>query len=285
MNKILVTGGNTGIGFALCKQLVIDHGCHIFLASRNSAKGAEAASSIQSLIPEGCGGSVDWITLDVGEDASIAAAAEELKLKLKGQTLFGIVNNAGVGPQQSSAEEIINVNLYGPKRVVDAFGCMLGPGGRIVNVGSGSGPTYVNKCPPDVQKLLCSPPSSWDEIVSWASISSDESSGVGSKADAMGGYGVSKALLASYTMLLANQNPSWVVSCCSPGFISTKLTAGWGASKAPDEGTLAIKKCLFESLEGNGWYYGSDGVRSPYHFMRNPGMQLLLFFTALALTI
>ena len=22
---------------------------------------------------------------------------------------------------------------------------------------------------------------------------------------------------------------------------------------------------------GNGWYYGSDGLRSPLHYMRNPG--------------
>ena len=40
----------------------------------------------------------------------------------------------------------------------------------------------------------------------------------------------------------------------------------------PEEGTLAIKKCLFDMpQEESGWYYGSDGVRSPLHFMRNPG--------------
>ena len=37
------------------------------------------------------------------------------------------------------------------------------------------------------------------------------------------------------------------------------------------QGTVAIKKLLFDELQGNGWYYGSDGVRSPLHFMRNPG--------------
>ena len=69
----------------------------------------------------------------------------------------------------------------------------------------------------------------------------------------MSGYGPSKALLACYTMLLAKENPSWNISCCSPGFIDTKLTAGWGASKTPEEGTMAIRKLLFEPLEGNGW--------------------------------
>jgi hypothetical protein len=57
----------------------------------------------------------------------------------------------------------------------------------------------------------------------------------------------------------------------SRDFINTKMTAGFGAQKSPDEGTVAIKKLLFEPLSGNGWYYGSDGMRSPYHFMRNPG--------------
>ena len=30
-------------------------------------------------------------------------------------------------------------------------------------------------------------------------------------------------------------------------------------------------KCLFDELPGNGFYYGSDGLRSPLHFMREPG--------------
>ena len=38
--KIIVTGGNAGIGFALCKQLVIEHGCHVFMGSRNAERGA-----------------------------------------------------------------------------------------------------------------------------------------------------------------------------------------------------------------------------------------------------
>jgi carbonyl reductase 1 len=271
MNKLLVTGGNAGIGFALCRQLVIDHECHVFLGSRSSARGAEAVSSIQSMIPDGCKGLVELLTLDVGSDESVLAAAETLKSKLGGDRLYGIVNNAGVGPQHSDPVEIVNVNLFGPRRIAEAFGSYLNFDGYIVNVGSGSGPSYVKNCPVEIQKLLCTPPESWEQIVSLIDRSSDGKSGVGSAADGMGGYGPSKALLASYTMLLARENPSWKVSCCSPGFINTKLTAGWGATKMPDEGTLAIKKCLFEPLKGNGWYYGSDGLRSPYHFMRNPG--------------
>jgi carbonyl reductase 1 len=184
--------------------------------------------------------------------------------------LDAIVNNAGIGTQHGTPEEIMNVNFFGPKRVVDSFGAILRENGRVVNVGSGSGPSYVKNCPPEAQKLLCNDPESWEQIVSWGVKSADGLTGLGSGADGNGGYGLSKALLASYTRLLAKET-KWQVSCCTPGFIDTKLTAGWGAKKTPEEGTLAIKKCLFEPLEGNGWYYGSDGVRSPYHFMRNPG--------------
>ena len=95
------------------------------------------------------------------------------------------MNNAGLGPQGNSPDEIMNVNFYGPKRVINAIGssCLMPDGGRVVNVGSGAGPSYVNKCPPEAQKLLCSEPSSWEQIVTWAALSSDGKTGVGSQAD------------------------------------------------------------------------------------------------------
>ena len=35
---------------------------------------------------------------------------------------------------------------------------------------------------------------------------------------------------------------------------------------------MAIKHCLFTAgAECTGFYFGSDALRSPLHFMRNPG--------------
>ena len=182
--KILVTGGNAGVGFALCKQLAVEHGCHVYLASRSSQRGSEAVASIQSMLKEKGDGFVELLTLDVGDDASVSKAAETLKSKLNGELLYGIVNNAGLGPKCDSADEIMNVNFYGPKRVIDAFGnCLKSDGGRVVNVGSGAGPSYVKNCPPDMQRLLCSEPASFDQIASWATKSSDGKTGIGSEAD------------------------------------------------------------------------------------------------------
>jgi hypothetical protein len=71
--------------------------------------------------------------------------------------------------------------------------------------------------------------------------------------------------------MFAKLNPQIMTSCVSPGFIDTAIVKGFGATKTPDEGTVSIKKCLFEELGGNGWYWGSDGLRSPLHVMRSPG--------------
>ena len=45
--RILVTGANTGIGLALSKQLVKDHGCHVYLGSRNVEKGEKAVAEVK----------------------------------------------------------------------------------------------------------------------------------------------------------------------------------------------------------------------------------------------
>ena len=87
----------------------------------------------------------------------------------------------------------------------------------------------------------------------------------------MKGYGVSKACVQQWTALLARTHPEVIASTVSPGFIDTAIVAGFGATKKPEEGTVSIRHCLFNELEASGYYYGSDAVRSPLHFMRNPG--------------
>lgn len=271
--KVLVTGGNQGIGYALCKQLAVEHGCHVLLSARSAAKGKDAVSSIEAAIASspGCGGSVDFLELDTSDDASVAAAAETYaaKQQQQQQPLGAIVNNAGIGLNTGSTGDILNTNLRGPKRVCDGFLPYLdAEKGRIVNVCSGSGPMYVGSVRSnDDRAFLCQGPTTTD--ASWEKIDAYGRENLNDSGDP---YGLSKALLAVYTGVLARENPKLLVSAVTPGFIDTRMTAGWGASKTPDQGTAAIRKCLFEDLEhGSGWYYGSDGVRSPYHFMRNPG--------------
>lgn len=261
--RVVVTGGNTGIGFALCRQLAAEHGCHVYLGSRSLDKGRAAVQAILGSHPNA---SCELLQIDTGSDESVSAAAAAVKILLKGDTLYAVVNNAGCGLAHGvDSETMVNVNLFGPKRVSEAFIPLLSPAlGRVVNIGSGAGPMYVRSCGPAAQQQLCKEDQTWEEIE--AHLKS-----VDPKSTPMSGYGLSKALLANYTSYLAKQNPDLKVNCCSPGFIDTAIVKGMGASKTPEEGTVAAKHLLFGELAGNGWYYGSDGVRSPLHFMRNPG--------------
>jgi len=262
LKNILVTGGNTGIGYALCKQLAVDHGCHVFLAARNEQKGRTAVAQINDMKANSC----DFIEMDTSVDASVIEAAATVKSKLAAnkEQLYALVNNAGIG-WSHDGQTILNTNLYGPKRVSEAFTSLLDPeNGRIVNVGSGSGPNYVQSCNnQQLKRQLCDP-----TTVTWDFIDQHAKAFVGKSGN---DYGLSKALLTCYTGLLAREHPNLKINCISPGFIDTQLTKGFGASKTPEEGTVAIQHCLFSELNGNGWYYGSDAVRSPLHYMRNPG--------------
>ncbi|KAL7546981.1 hypothetical protein ACHAWF_010301 [Thalassiosira exigua] len=264
VRRVLVTGANAGIGLALTKQLVADHGCHVYLGSRSAERGARAAEEVRRTSGEG----VEVLQLDVSDDASVRSAAASLTRSLASSKskLYAIVNNAGAGFSHGvSPSEILDTNARGPRRVVESFLPLLDPDrGRIVNVGSGSGPDFFNMLSTKEQKERYVNPMTEEEIE--AEIRSIERSG-----DVYAAYAGSKALLACYTLSLARDHPNLTVSIITPGWIDTNMTRGMGATKAPSEGTVSLRKCLFEDLGGSGRFWGSDGLRSPLHFLRNPG--------------
>ncbi len=273
MEKILVTGANQGIGFALSKKLAIDYNCHVYVTARSETKGMDAVEAInESIASKENSGKVEFVLLDVADDSSVSNAAETIRAKLEQESessssaLYAIVNNAGIGFQTAMNGDILNINLYGTKRVCDAFLPLLDQSkGRIVNLGSGAGPGYAGKQSVTDKKILCSPDSEACTI-DWI-----ENHAKANERNNNNDYGLSKALVACYTGVLARMYPHITSSCVTPGYINTQMTAGWGASKTPEQGTMPILHCLFEKLDGNGYYYGSDAKRSPYHFMRNPG--------------
>ena len=113
LKSVLVTGGNAGIGLALCKQLATEDGCHVYLCSRSHAKGIAAVRSILKTNPKA---SVELIQLDVGNDKSVSSAAATLKGMLK-TPLYAIVNNAGAGLAHGvSVDVILNTNVAGQCR-------------------------------------------------------------------------------------------------------------------------------------------------------------------------
>lgn len=265
LRHVLVTGANKGIGRAIVKKILTDQeGTFVFLGSRDAKLGDSAKEGIVKEAPE-CDGRISVVPLDVTDDASVQAAAEAVQAQLGGEKLFAICNNAGIG-FGNSIPDTLNTNLYGPKRVTEAFLPLLdSSGGKIVNIASASGPMFVANCPPERQALFTDFSTTWDQLKALM----DEASAA---PDYDGvAYGLSKACLNVYTYQLAQQYPDLRINSCTPGYINTDLTRGMGATNPPEKGTIAPLYCIFGDPPGTGRYYGSDAVRSPLDRYRGPG--------------
>jgi NAD(P)-dependent dehydrogenase (short-subunit alcohol dehydrogenase family) len=136
----LVTGGNRGIGRAICEGLV-ERGLDVVLGSRDEANGEAAARPLRDQ-----GSTVRVETIDVAEPDSISACAD--RLAADGVTIDVLVNNAGVYPEADALNvsldqlnEAWTVNTRGPWLLTQAFvpGMVERGYGRVVNMSSGSG--------------------------------------------------------------------------------------------------------------------------------------------------
>jgi NAD(P)-dependent dehydrogenase (short-subunit alcohol dehydrogenase family) len=231
---------------------------HCFRALAGVEKGEAAVKSIKDAHP---GAALELLQLDVSDDESVTAAATSLA---RGQPLYALVNNAGVGLQTDGggSDTLLQTNFYGPRRVSEAFVSAIAPGGRIVNVSSGSASMWLREQSADTKALFSNPDVTWPELEAAVQEAAPAAS--------MGGYGLSKAGLTAYTMIQAKMWPSLTCTSLSPGFIETNMTRGWGARLTPEQGTVSLLKCLFGEVT-SGWYYGSDGLRSPLTVTRDPG--------------
>ena len=264
---ILVTGGNSGIGLALCKLLIKNHSCYVYLGSRDVSKGEAALNIIFEEVPDKSD-KIEVIQIDVGDDQSCKSAAKILKDKEV--KLYALVNNAGIGGG-AKTEVIINTNFKGPKRVTDALvGLIDKSGGRIVNVSSRAASMWLSDQDSATKELFTNQETAFEdlELVIDRHVAA-ENFKVGN------GYGLSKAGLNALTLIQAKSYPDIKVTSLHPGFIDTPMTKGhiWFGLKAtltPEQGCLSSIKCLFEPVT-SGAYYGSDGLRSPLIVTRDPG--------------
>lgn len=138
----LVTGGNRGIGFEVCRQLA-SAGFIVSLTARDARKAKAAADALRSA------GRVEPLVMDVADANSIANAAAEVAKQY--ERLDVLINNAGINYDtwetvanadiNGTVMETITTNLLGPWRVCQAFVPLLrkSRAGRIVNVSSESG--------------------------------------------------------------------------------------------------------------------------------------------------
>src|SRR5579871_1490519 len=144
MRSVVVTGVSTGIGRATAK-LLLDREMRVFGSVRKVADAERLRSEFgANFIP---------IVFDVTDEAGVKAAAGEVRAVLAGETLAGLVNNAGIAVAGPALELPVDefrhqfeVNVIGPIIVTQAFAPLLGVDrglrgakGRIVMVSSLAG--------------------------------------------------------------------------------------------------------------------------------------------------
>jgi NAD(P)-dependent dehydrogenase (short-subunit alcohol dehydrogenase family) len=144
MPSVVITGASTGIGWATAK-LLLGRGFRVFGSVRKQADAERLKGEF--------GANFTPLLFDVTDEAAVLAAAREVRAALNGETLTGLVNNAGIavtGPVLGlAADEFrrqMEVNVIGPIIATQAFGPLLGsdpslkgPKGRIVMVSSVAG--------------------------------------------------------------------------------------------------------------------------------------------------
>lgn len=286
MKRILVTGANKGIGLAIATAILDEHDdTYVLLGSRSGERGREAAGGLTGSHP-GWADRIGVIELDVSSDASVERAAREVgeRFGRSPAPLYGLVNNAGIG--RATLNTVLEVNTLGVRRTCEAFLPLLdGLHGRIVNITSASGPSFVSKCSPKRQRFFLNRQVEWPEIEALTKECLALEGDAGAFAERGLGdgdpYGLSKACTNSYTMLLAREHPKLRINACTPGFIDTDMTRGYAKSqgktpaemgmKPPAAGARSAMFLLFGEPEGNGRYYGSDAKRSPLDRYRSPG--------------
>jgi NAD(P)-dependent dehydrogenase (short-subunit alcohol dehydrogenase family) len=133
----LVTGGNRGIGYEICRRLV-ELGLSVVVAARDLELGRRAAEEL--------GDAARAEQLDVADGESVAACAR--RLADDSVAVDVLVNNAGLyttTPLLSVAEpdliETLEVNFIGAWRTTRAFvpGMRERRYGRVVNMATGYG--------------------------------------------------------------------------------------------------------------------------------------------------
>lgn len=144
MQSVVVTGVSTGIGWGITKVL-IQRGFRVFGSVRKTQDAERLSKEFGELFVP--------LLFDVTDESAVQAAAQYVREQLNGETLFGLVNNAGIaapGPLiHLPTEEFryqLEVNLVSVLIVTKAFVPLLGADrslrgqpGRIINISSVSG--------------------------------------------------------------------------------------------------------------------------------------------------
>jgi NAD(P)-dependent dehydrogenase (short-subunit alcohol dehydrogenase family) len=140
--RVLITGGNSGIGFEAALELA-RKGAEVILPARTQAKAEEAAARIGKQVPRA---KVYPETLDLADLTSVRAFSKRVMERFPGQSLDLLINNAGVMALPTREvtvdgfERQFATNYLGPFALTGLLlpAMKVRAGSRVVTVSSGA---------------------------------------------------------------------------------------------------------------------------------------------------
>ena len=224
---VLITGGNKGLGFETARRLR-EAGHTVYIGARNAERGRAAAEEL----------GVAFVQLDVTDEESVAAAADELERR-EGR-IDVLINNAGIAsPRKEAADltgtdatQVFETNVAGIVRVTHAFLPLLEKSASpvIVNVSSGMGSFTATQDESRVESKVGMPL-----------------------------YSSSKAAVTMLTTEYAKLLPNIRINAADPGYTSTDFNANRG-TQTVTEGTDPIVELAGIGADGpTGAFVGRDG--------------------------
>jgi len=230
----LVTGGNQGIGFEICRQLG-RKGITVIVGARDAGKGERAADK---LAEEGIRS--HSVQLDVTDQQTVEKAREFVEAEFG--KLDVLVNNAGIFlpeglPSETDVnrlKEIYETNVFGVFRVTQAMLPLLrkSEAGRIVNMSSSLGSLSLNG-DPDF------------ELASFLVL----------------GYNSSKTAVNALTVFFANElrGTNILVNSADPGYCATNMTNYAGGRSAEEGARAAVRLATLSDGEATGGFFDEKG--------------------------
>ncbi|XP_038977041.1 (+)-neomenthol dehydrogenase-like [Phoenix dactylifera] len=269
----VVTGANKGIGLEICRQLS-SNGVQVLLTARDEERGTAAVEKLRA------SGASDVVfhQLDVTDSVNASSLADFVRNQFG--RLDILVNNAGIlGTESDSqrrgggssffmsretykkAEECLNTNYYGAKKVTEALLPLLqlSQSPRIVNVSSVYGKLQgipnrsIQREIGDVNRLS---EKKLDELVH--SFLNDFKEGKLSKngwPTSFAAYTVSKVALNAYTRILARRYHTICVNCVNPGYVKTDINGNSGILTVEQGAKGPVMLALLPDGSPSGLFY------------------------------